>query len=546
MEYDLIIASDDQQTPSFQDNQTQLMETVSESGTAALLAVMSLHEDGTDHKMFRERLECFHTWPQEAQIAFVKTLIRHLKHPQLAEVAAFLTPLLQRDFIAALPSCAAEHVLQYLDAPALSRCEAVSKNWQRVIAESQMWKRLIEAKARGDPLWRGLMKQRDWLRFIFSNRDNCINAICSEESIDPKTICDNQTICFILHRFFRKLYPKIVKELANLETNWRNGTNHQTLINCNSENSKGVYCLQYDDDKIVSGLRDNTIKVWHRNNLSIPSLTLTGHTGSVLCLQYDQRIIVSGSSDGTIRIWDIHTGECLNTLIHHAEAVLHLRFGSGRMVTCSKDRTVVVWEMTSPKQMSVQNVLSGHRAAVNVVDFDETYIVSASGDRTIKVWGTDDCAPIRTLTGHRRGIACLQYKGKLIVSGSSDNTIRVWDIDRGACIRVLEGHDELVRCLRFDSKRIVSGAYDGKIKIWDMEAALDPNSTTHSLCLATLNRHTGRVFRLQFDDFQVVSSSHDDTIIVWDFLSHCPLLPSALMTTCHESAPVPIPMEHAL
>ena len=30
---------------------------------------------------------------------------------------------------------------------------------------------------------------------------------------------------------------------------------------CRSENSKGVYCLQYDDEKIVSGLRDNTIKV---------------------------------------------------------------------------------------------------------------------------------------------------------------------------------------------------------------------------------------------------------------------------------------------
>lgn len=32
---------------------------------------------------------------------------------------------------------------------------------------------------------------------------------------------------------------------------------------CRSENSKGVYCLQYDDEKIVSGLRDNTIKVCH-------------------------------------------------------------------------------------------------------------------------------------------------------------------------------------------------------------------------------------------------------------------------------------------
>lgn len=38
-------------------------------------------------------------------------------------------------------------------------------------------------------------------------------------------------------------------------------------INCRSENSKGVYCLQYDDVKIVSGLRDNTIKIWDRADL---------------------------------------------------------------------------------------------------------------------------------------------------------------------------------------------------------------------------------------------------------------------------------------
>ena len=30
---------------------------------------------------------------------------------------------------------------------------------------------------------------------------------------------------------------------------------------------QGVYCLQYDDDKIVSGLRDNTIKIWDRQTL---------------------------------------------------------------------------------------------------------------------------------------------------------------------------------------------------------------------------------------------------------------------------------------
>ena len=113
---------------------------------------------------------------------------------------------------------------------------------------------------------------------------------------------------------------------------------------------------------------------------------LTGHTGSVLCLQYDDQVIVTGSSDSTVRVWNVKTGELINTLLHHCEAVLHLRFFNGTMVTCSKDRSIAVWQMNSPTDMSIRRVLVGHRAAVNVVDFDEKYIVSASGDRTIKVW----------------------------------------------------------------------------------------------------------------------------------------------------------------
>src|SRR4051812_34525581 len=91
----------------------------------------------------------------------------------------------------------------------------------------------------------------------------------------------------------QELHPKIVNDIQEIENNWRNGKHRLQRINCESENSKGVYCLQYDDEKIISGLRDNTIKIWRRSDLSRLD-TLTGHTGSVLCLQYDERIIASG------------------------------------------------------------------------------------------------------------------------------------------------------------------------------------------------------------------------------------------------------------
>lgn len=446
-------------------------------------------------------LKYFERWSETDQVEFVEHLLARMCHYQHGHINSYLKPMLQRDFISLLPKKGLDHVaetiLSYLDAESLCHAELVCKEWLRVISEGMLWKKLIERNVRTDSLWRGLAERRGWILYLFK----------------PKPGENHPN-----HSFYRTLFPKIIQDIDSIESNWRMGRHILQRINCRSENSKGVYCLQYDDQKIVSGLRDNTIKVWDRNTLQCTKV-LTGHTGSVLCLQYDDKVIISGSSDSTVRVWNVNNGEMVNTLIHHCEAVLHLRFNNGMMVTCSKDRSIAVWDMTSQTEISLRRVLVGHRAAVNVVDFDEKYIVSASGDRTIKVWNTSTCEFVRTLNGHKRGIACLQYRDQLVVSGSSDNTIRLWDIECGGCLRVLEGHEELVRCIRFDSKRIVSGAYDGKIKVWDLLAALDPRAPASTLCLRTLVEHTGRVFRLQFDEFQIVSSSHDDTILIWDFLN---------------------------
>ncbi|XP_022692216.1 beta-TrCP-like isoform X2 [Varroa jacobsoni] len=454
-----------------------------------------------DRNYLQTALEHFDRAAEDDQVAFVEKLLLMMSHAQHSRVSSTLIPMLQRDFISLLPKKGLDHlaeiILSYLDVQSLANAQCVSREWYRVIAEGMLWKKLIERQVRIDPLWRGLAERRGWMQYLFKPAPG---------KPHPG------------HMFYRKLYPSVVTDIKAIEDNWKTGRPNLQKINCRSENSKGVYCLQYDDNKIVSGLRDNTLKMWDRKTLKCTHV-LQGHTGSVLCLQYDDQVIISGSSDSTVKVWDVKTGELVNTLIHHCEAVLHLRFTNGMMVTCSKDRSIAVWDLTSPRDIALRRVLVGHRAAVNVVDFDERYIVSASGDRTIKVWNTSSCEFVRTLNGHRRGIACLQYRERLVVSGSSDNTIRLWDIEFGTCLRVLEGHEELVRCIRFDSKRIVSGAYDGKIKVWDLNAALDHRAPAAQLCVRTLIEHTGRVFRLQFDEFQIVSSSHDDSILIWDFLN---------------------------
>ncbi|KAF9173030.1 hypothetical protein BGX21_002106 [Mortierella sp. AD011] len=296
-----------------------------------------------------------------------------------------------------------------------------------------------------------------------------------------------------------------------LEQNWNRGIHFAKELPGHTE---GIYCIQFDDNKIISGSRDNTIKIWDLAT-GLCLRTYAGHTASVLCLQYDEDRIVSGSSDTTIIVWELETGKVLQRLAGHADSVLSLRFEKDIAVSCSKDRTVKIWKISTGEMIKT---LIGHRAAVNAVQFSPEsappspfaghprVVVSASGDKTIKIWSFETGECLRTLEGHARGIACIQFEGNVIVSGSSDRCIRIWDITRGECVKTLTGHEGLVRTLQFTGGRIISGGYDETLKIWDQE--------TGKLLADMEGRHSHRVFKLQFNDSKIVSCSQDQKVCV--------------------------------
>ena len=90
-----------------------------------------------------------------------------------------------------------------------------------------------------------------------------------------------------------------------------------------------VRCLHLEDNRLVSGSVDTTIKVW---DLDIqPSyssigcrVTMVGHTNTVRCVQMSLRhnIVISGSYDETLKIWCLKTGRCQETLRGHHGRVL--------------------------------------------------------------------------------------------------------------------------------------------------------------------------------------------------------------------------------
>ena len=130
--------------------------------------------------------------------------------------------------------------------------------------------------------------------------------------------------------------------------------------------------MEFDADKIVTGSRDRTIKIWdiHTGNLRA---TLRGHAGSVLCLKFDF------SKDGSRRS-EVASDDILEDI--------------GFMVSGSSDRTVLVWDLRPLIKASrkagknggpinagpelVARVLKGHSGGVLDLRMNKQWIVSWS------------------------------------------------------------------------------------------------------------------------------------------------------------------------
>lgn len=274
-----------------------------------------------------------------------------------------------------------------------------------------------------------------------------------------------------------------------LETNWEQGNFKNFQLPHPDHPEEGhdgecIYSLQYNDEYLVSGSRDKTLRIWNLATRRLVRKPLIGHIGSVLCLQFDsdpgEDIIVSGSSDSDVIIWRFSTGDIIQRLTHaHRESVLNVKFDKRILATCSKDRTIKIFNRRPMKAgepgyvypvattlrnygydaspldqqptlppFTMISVLEGHGAAVNAVQIVDNEVVTASGDRHIKVWNWQTGVCKRTLLGHNKGIACVQSDGKRIVSGSSDNEVKVFDQETGIETASLRAHTDLVRTVQ--------------------------------------------------------------------------------------------------
>ena len=127
-----------------------------------------------------------------------------------------------------------------------------------------------------------------WLYLIKREVDNKITEQKEQGQKQSKQIGVFASPSFIWKYFGGFLRTPLHTEIATLEGH-----------------TDEVWCLTLHENKLYSGSRDKTIRIWNTESHE-EIATLRGHTDGVPCLTLHKNKLYSvGDDDGTIRIWKI-------------------------------------------------------------------------------------------------------------------------------------------------------------------------------------------------------------------------------------------------
>ena len=414
-----------------------------------------------------------------------------------------------------------EHVLLNLDAASILQASGVSKKWRNLTLSQSLWKKLFQQE--------------------FVPRADAVRVSRNVPLGIGKNRRDEE---------WRKLY----RARKLIDRRWQNGEAAAIYLNGHKDS---VYCAQFDDNKIITGSRDHTVRIWdaktyqcvrrlgppvkrrdenqgYRAGMAVPrgnapfcTLQVDSpapadgrrcqfwHDQSILCLQFDEEILVTGSSDYTCIVWSIAQDyRPLFRLQGHSAGVLDVCIDLARIVTCSKDSTIRVWDRRTG---ALLDTLLGHHGPVNAIQLRGDLLASASGDGICRLWRLDTGECIKEFSSQNRGLACVEFSedGRYVYAGGNDQVIYGYDVQTGEIIRQMRGHTDLVRSLHLDSAsgRIISGSYDCSVKIWDSDSL-----QTRSPVNVSFDGWTSSwILSAKSDYRKVVCTSQDGRIVIMDF-----------------------------
>ena len=233
-----------------------------------------------------------------------------------------------------------------------------------------------------------------------------------------------------------------------------------------------VRCVKHlGNDLIASCDNDGAIKIWDLSNDSCV-FTLQAHTGYVSALEVNNETLISGSCDKTIKCWDLNS-QTLKCIINTDEEISRLKLLDAKSLACAfwNSGKIQVWDLDAKKCIYE---LKGHSNSVyGLILIDEDTLASCSEDETIRIWDLKKQACTRVIEdigSAATSIALLE--GNVLACGCENGKIYLFDLPSGDLMDTLDEHCDLIWCLiELAPGKLISGSRDKAIKVWDIETS---------------------------------------------------------------------------
>ncbi len=303
-----------------------------------------------------------------------------------------------------------------------------------------------------------------------------------------------------------------------------------------------------DGRRILSASRDGSLRIWDCAS-GLATCLLRGHEGAVNAWAFsgDGCYVAAAADDQTVRVWDSITGTELATLKGHWPDVVTCAFSpDGTRIVSGGFEDLILWDWMTQSQIGSADQFDG---LVQICLFSPNgeHVVSALSGGDIRVWNGWSLEPENLLSGHRSAVNTCGFSpdGDLLASGSDDWVVQIWDMETGETLVTFAEHKSPATACAFspDGALLASTSTDGTLKLWDAaniaaaresrearnhdkcdvwwDATIDTYSVdsfdwgAFSAVVPGAHRESVSAVAFSPDGTRIVSASEDRTLKVW-------------------------------
>ncbi|KNE90659.1 hypothetical protein PSTG_15920 [Puccinia striiformis f. sp. tritici PST-78] len=248
-----------------------------------------------------------------------------------------------------LPKELSLRILLYLDAFSLGRAAQVSKLWKKLADDDLPWREMCQQH-----IEHTYHQIKEKIQVFRPFRQAYVLTASSSSSQQQQLLVPTRPSSPTSNKDSTKPWKSVYSKRLALERIQRKGIYVKSIL---TRRTDSITCSQFEQNFesssfpiLMTGSWDQTIRIWNVTKAKTIQI-LNGHTRGIDCLQFDENKLISGGMDNVLRLWNWRTRECIKT------------------INGSADSTIRIWNFNT----GAGHVLRGHQEWVNTVKLDTKY-----------------------------------------------------------------------------------------------------------------------------------------------------------------------------